>query len=619
MNFKALVFTRILLVFIFLTFFHFSFAQPKNSQISTIDPPFWFIGMNEKNLQIIIQGKNMADYSVSVNYPNLLLLNTQTTDNKDYLILNLQLNENTKAGFVNFDLKKEKQNLSFKYELKNRNQSSNKTRGLNQSDLIYLITPDRFANGDTKNDSFNDMNETGVNRKAMYSRHGGDLRGIINKLDYINDLGITAIWLNPVFENNEKSQSYHGYAITDFYKVDKRFGTNEEYKEMVNKAHEKGIKVIKDVIYNHIGDQHYLFKNLISKNWINNWPQYTQSNYRATTLMDPYASEKDKNLMTNGWFDRHMPDLNQKDTILAKYLIQTAIWWIEEFDLDAYRIDTYAYPDQIFMKKWANAILKEYPNFSVFGETWVQGTTIQSYFTSQATNKSFDSELMAVTDFQMYYALQKAVNEKFGWAEGINAVYHTLVDDFVYQHPEKHVTFLDNHDVDRFFGVVNGDFQKFRMALNILFTTRGIPSIFYGTEILMKAKGEHGLIREDFLGGWKEDSINKFIEKGRTSAENEGYNYVKNLANWRKKSEAVKNGKLIHFVPNNGVYVYFRVSNNERIMVLVNTSEKNEKINFERFDEVLKGKRETINVLNNQKISLENLELNKMESLILSF
>lgn len=619
MNFKALVFTRFLLILVFLVCYHFSFSQSKNSQISTIDPPFWFTGMKEKNMQIVLQGKNLAEFSVTVNYPDLVLLNTQTTENKDYLILNLQLNDNTKAGLVNFELKKEKEKFSIKYELKSRNQSSNSTRGLNQSDLIYLITPDRFANGDTKNDSFNDMNEIGVNRKAMYSRHGGDLRGIINKLDYINDLGITAIWLNPVFENNEKSQSYHGYAITDFYKVDKRFGTNEEYKELVNKAHEKNIKIVKDVIYNHIGDQHYLFKNLISKNWINNWPQYTQSNYRATTLMDPYASEKDKNLMTNGWFDRHMPDLNQKDSILAKYLIQTAIWWIEEFNLDAYRIDTYAYPDQDFMKKWASAILKEYPNFSLFGETWVQGATIQSYFTSQATNKNFDSELTAVTDFQMYYALQKAVNEKFGWTEGINAVYHTLVDDFVYKNPEQHVTFLDNHDVDRFFGVVNGDFQKFKVALNILFTTRGIPSIFYGTEILMKARGEHGLIREDFLGGWKEDSVNKFLQNGRTSAENEAYNYVKNLANWRKKSEAVKSGKLIHFVPQNGIYVYFRISKEEKIMVIVNTSDKKENLNFHRFDEVLKGKRETINVLNNQKISLENLELSKMESLILSF
>ncbi len=576
------------LIFVFVLISSISFAK-KAVEIKRIDPSFWFVGMQNPELHLLVSGVDFTHIQVTTNYKGVTITDVRLAENPNFIFVDLTLAKETLPGMVALEFSGSGRETTINYPLKER-LSKHQYMGLTTTDLIYLIMPDRFANGDTSNDLIIGTEENSVNRVNDFGRHGGDLQGITDHLDYIKDLGMTALWLNPTDENNEPKESYHGYAITDHYKVDARLGTNADYKKLITSAHNRELKIIKDVVFNHFGNQHYLIKNLPSKNWINQWEEYTQSNFRAPTVFDPYASQTDKKKFQNGWFDHHMPDMNQTDTDLANYLIQNSIWWIEAYDIDAYRIDTYAYSDQKFMANWAKAIRNEFPNFFLFGETWVHGNTVQAQFVGDSfVPRPYPNYLQSVTDFQLYYALSKTVTQPFGWTEGVASVYYTLAQDLIYKNPQNLVTFLDNHDLARFYGITDKDIRKFKIGYGMLLTLRGIPQILYGSEVLMAGTENHGKIREDFWGGWATDSVNKFTQKGRSNIENEAFNYIKILANWRKTSTAITTGKLMQFVPENGVYVYFRYTNEETVMVVVNASEKIQNVALNRFAERTHG------------------------------
>jgi neopullulanase len=431
-------------------------------------------------------------------------------------------------------------------------------------------------------------------------------------------LGVTATWLNPIEENNQDRASYHGYGITDHYNIDARFGDNADYMEYVEQSHRRNMKVVKDVVYNHFGINHYLIKDLPSNDWIHNWDEYTASNYRATALFDPYVSKFDRKKMNDGWFDSTMPDMNQNNSQVSNYLIQNSLWWIENYTLDAFRIDTYAYSDQRFMSKLTKTILEEYPYFTIFGETWVTGVPTQAWFTSgKKHGKDFDSYMDGITDFNLQYAIKDAMTEETGWNTGLAKIYYTLSWDYLYANPSANVTFLDNHDVDRFLGTIDNDLEAYKMALTILMTTRGIPQLYYGAEINMNRAGHHGHIREDFPGGWSQDNINKFEPEQRSLEENETWNHISKLANWRKDSPAIKDGKLIQFVPENNLYVYFRVADDQKVMILINTS--NEEMRFEgkRFEEILQNHTNAMDILSDKIVDLKDLYIEKRSSKVL--
>jgi glycosidase len=584
----------------------------KAQKIERIDPPFWWTGMQNDTLELLIKGVDLSD-DVQLNSENVVLVSAETNENSNYLFIELYIPNGTPAE--SFKIHTGKKHVT--YQLKARNNQNKSLMGLNPSDLVYLITPDRFANGNTKNDVIKGMKEEVVNRAEPYDRHGGDIAGMQSKIDYFSDLGVTALWINPLLENDQPKESYHGYAITDHYLIDPRFGTNAEYKAFIDACHAKGIKVIMDVVYNHFGNEHYLIKDRPENDFVHNWPEFTQTNYRATSLHDPYASELDKKLMTDGWFDKHMPDINQKNSHVAKYMTQNSIWWIEEFGIDAFRIDTYAYPDKDYMSQFAKRIAGEYPQFFMFGETWVHGPQVQSWFVENNPQNPNNTNLQSVTDFQLAFALQKGLKEKHGWTDGINRVYYVLSGDYMYKQPENLVTFLDNHDIARIYGLLDQDIRKYKMANAILLTTRGIPQMYYGSEILMKATDGHGEIREDFWGGWPDDTINKFEAAGRTELENEAFEYIKTLANFRKNSKAITEGKLVQFVPKDGVYCYFRYTENEQVMVIMNASEEKRTESLSRYSERLLGSIKFTDIFTNSSVEItKTLELKPYETKI---
>lgn len=589
-------------------------AQPEPLHVC---PPNWWVGFEQDTLQILIHQKDVGERTVILNHPSVKLLKQEGTANPNYLFVDLLIKPDTKPGPVDLELiHKSGKPQILKYDLLERSEGSKNRFGVDSEDLIYLIFPDRFANGDESNDVDPTKIDQRIIRDSMFVRHGGDISGIKQRLDYVSDLGATALWINPLLENDQPLESYHGYAYTDHYEIDSRFGTNQEYTELVDAAHSKDLKVLIDVVFNHVGNEHWLFKDMPDSTWFNWWDEFQRTSYRAPTLLDPHASELDRKIMSDGWFTHHMPDLNQRNSKLAKYLIQNSIWWVESSGVDGFRIDTYAYSDQDFMRNWAKAIKAEYPKLSFFGETWVHGATIQSFFTEKnGVRGNFDSHLPGVTDFQSYYAINEALTKEQGWIEGAARLYYTLAKDGIYEDPMANVVFLDNHDLSRFYSMVNQDFQKWKMGITWLLTTRGIPMIYYGTEILMKNFADpDGKVREDFPGGWKDDPINKFKEEGRTKSENDAFDFLQNLARFRKESDALKTGKMIQFVPVDGIYVYFRVSENETVMVVLNTSDKDKQIDLSRFDECIKGRRNPMDVMLLEKMKLNESPTIKAQS-----
>ena len=557
-----------------------------------IYPTNWWIGFKNPKLQLMIHSEGIGKglTSISINYPGVIVEKVNRVENPNYVFVDLKILPSARPGMLNIKCKRiDLPALDLPYELKSRNKENGKTRvqGVTSSDMIYFIMPDRFSNGDPSNDKIPGLLEVSTNKDSLRGRHGGDLVGIEQHLNYIKDLGATTLWLTPVIINDMARASYHGYAFTDHYTVDPRFGGESAYHHLIETAHSKGLKIIQDAVYNHVGLQHITVKDLPMKDWLNQWDKYQNTSFKDQTLMDPYASAQDKKIMTNGWFEPQMPDLNQQNPYVANYLVQHAIWTTENFGIDGWRIDTYAYCDRDFMNRCNQALLNEYPKIGIFAETWVHGVINQSFFTRNIYQMPYKSNLPGVTDFQLHFAMDDALTQKYGWLEGLSSLYSTLANDFVYQDPYKNCIFLDNHDMNRFFSTVGKDIMKYKMGINWLFTLRGIPELYYGTEILMSGttNPSDALVRQDFPGGWPDDKVNKFESSGRTKEENEAFDYVKTLANFRKHSNAIKTGKLMQFVPYGGTYTYFRYTSSECIMVVSNTNEKKETIAVNRFTE----------------------------------
>lgn len=602
--------------------YYYRYAKGGKVDQARIEPPFWWVGMHHPTVELIIYDQDIKNASVSVNYPGVKVNKVSQEQNPNYLFVELTIGPGAAAGKFPIVLTSNGKSKSYEYELRNRNNGAGRAQGLTSADFIYTLMPDRFANGDPGNDSYADMNAGGTHRGKIFFRHGGDILGIMERLDYLQDLGVTAIWPTPVLENDQPYASYHGYAVTDHYQIDKRFGSNELYLQFVEKCHARGMKVVMDIIHNHVGDQHWFIRDLPSEDWIHQFPEFTRSIYREPVWMDPYGSETDKNATANGWFDRHMPDLNQKNPHLANFLIQNNIWWIEYSGHDAYRIDTYYYPDQEFLSKWCKRIKDEYPNFHLFGETWVHGPAVQAFFTqNNHLVEGFNSNLPGVTDFQIHYAITESISGKQGWTDGVNKLYYTLAQDFLYEDPYRNVLFLDNHDTNRYFSSIGENMAKYKSGIALMMTLRGIPSIYYATEILMTGQGgafgEAG--RRDFPGGWRDDKVDKFKASGRSPKEQEAFEYVRKLAQYRKQNPVLHRGKLMQYVPDNGVYTYFRYDGKKTVMVVFNSTDKPVEVATARFHERLAGYNSAMDVISGQtlgnlaKISLQPSETKVLE------
>lgn len=593
--------------------------------VPRVEPPNWWVDMEDTQLEILLYEKDVANYaSVIVDYEGVTVEYVKREANPNYLFIGLNIAPGTRPGSIQLNLaSRDRAKKMLRYDLLAHPRAGWEGREkLGQQDLIYLIMPDRFANGDPGNDIVAGTKDQLLNRQKFFFRHGGDLQGIIDKLSYLEELGVTALWLNPVLENDQPYASYHGYAVTDHYRIDRRFGTNEKYRELCQKAHEKGIKVIMDVIFNHVGDEHYLMRDLPGTDWIHQWPEYTKTTYRAPTLLDPHASKYDRKLMTDGWFDKHMPDLNQQQPQLANYLIQNSIWWTMYSGQDAFRIDTYAYADGVFAAEWNRRLQREIPHLGIYGETWVHGAAIQAWFTGgRGIHQDFDTHLPGVTDFQLYYAINEALGRGPGWTEGVNRIYYTLAKDYLYADPSKNVVFLDNHDIARIFTTLGQDKIKMKSALSLLLTMRGIPMLYYGTEVGLTgaggAFGEGG--RVDFPGGFPGDDKDLFDEDVRTGISAELHDFIQRLARFRKGSKALTKGTLTQFVPRDGVYVYFRRAGNETVMVAFNGNEAAVTLDdLQPYQEMLAGYRTGEDITRGiREVPLQDLELKGKETRVI--
>lgn len=575
-------------------------------------PENWWVGMKWNQVQVLIRNEKTAigQSAVQIQYPGVTVKQVHRFKNSNYLAVDLVIAPSAKPGKVELRISQsgKTDRVNFVLKAKRIGNGTKYAKGVTSEDLMYLIMPDRFANGNEANDRVPGMLDQSLNRDTVFNRHGGDLQGITQHLSYFNKMGITALWLNPVLVNDMKDRTEHGYAFTDHYRIDPRLGGEAAYHELIQHANEKGIKVIQDAVYNHVGTQHILFKDQPDSTWFNRWPSFTQTSYKDQVLFDPYASDKDKKIMSDGWFVRSMPDWNHRNKFVEQFLIQHAIWTVEEFGIDGWRIDTYAYNDLEFMNRCNAALYKEYPKLTLFGETWVHGVVNQAFFCENNMQIPFKSNLQATTDFQtLLYGIQPALNEPFGWTEGINKLYITLTQDLLYKDPMQQVIFLDNHDIPRFYSVVGKDVKKYKMALAWLMTCRGIPQLYYGNEVLMEGftSPNDGYVRKDFPGGWKGDQKNAFTGEGLSSEEKDMQDYVAKLANFRKKSPAITKGKMKQFVPKDGLYVYFRYHDSQVLMCVMNTSSKDHKVKLSDYSEMTQDYKQGLDILTDTTIGTE--------------
>lgn len=590
-------------------------AQKIVPTVQRVEPLSWWTGMKDPNLQLMVYGQNISSTTVAMNYPGVEVVKVHPAENKNFLFIDLLIKPEAKPGnvVINFNYDKKKK-LVYNFELKERDKNR-VTNVIDQNDIIYLVTPDRFVNGNPNNDAVTGLKE-GKNRSFHGGRHGGDIEGVLSKINYMDDLGVTALWLNPVLENDMKEYSYHGYATTDYYKVDPRYGTNELYKKLGDDLHAKDMKLIMDMVFNHCGLEHWWMKDMPFADWVHDYPDYKITNYSISSLSDPHAAESDQKQMERGWFVSQMPDLNHDNPFMATYLIQNSIWWVEYAGLDGIRMDTYPYNKKEFMSEWAKKVHDEYPSLYLVGETWVENEALEALWSNRGPSYKgeFNSNMNSMTDFPLCFAMHKAFKKEGSMFE----LYRVLSQDFVYYDAALNKTFADNHDMDRIFSVMDEDINKFKLAMTFFLTTRGIPQLYYGTEILMKGRGDHGIIREDFPGGWTEDTRNAFSASGRTDAENEAFDHIQKLLKWRRSSEAFNNGHLKHFIPFDNVYVYNQKSDKESVVVIINNSDKSVKPDMSRFGEILKGYDGATELLTNKKIvNLNEVEIDANTSMVL--
>ncbi len=581
-----------------------------SAQIQRTEPPFWYAGMQNPELQILFYGKNIAANEVTVSN-NIIINNVTKTENPNYIFVTIDT-KNVPASELTFTFKnKGKVAFTQKYLLKQRRQNSALRKSYDASDVMYLIMPDRFANGNPNNDSTSDTNEK-ADRNNPGGRHGGDIEGIIKNLDYIKELGATAIWSTPLCEDNDPRGSYHGYGQSDVYKIDPRYGTNEDYVRLSSEMHKRGMKLILDYVTNHWGAEHWSVKDLPTYNWLHQFPGYKQTNYRMTTQFDINAAKSDAQLCADGWFVKSMPDLNQSNPLMLNYLIQNAIWWIEYADLDGFRVDTYSYNDKAGIAKWTKAITDEYPYFNIAGEVWMHDQAQMAYWQKDSKIGAIDnynSYLPSVMDFTLHDALGNVFNEdKAEWDKGMIKIYENFTNDFLYPNINNILIFAENHDTQRFNEIYKNDFNKYKMAMTLIATVRGIPQIYYGSEIGMagnKDKGDAD-IRRDFPGGWNGDTNNAFTKSGRTEEQNKFFDFTAKLFNWRKTNDAVHFGKMKHYIPENNVYVYFRYTDAKSVMVVINNSDKPQTFGTARFQESIHNFTSGKDILSGKNLTLSS-------------
>ena len=588
-----------------------------SQQIERIEPPFWWEGFKNTSLQLLIYGENISNLDFKIKSDIVELVSVEKAENPNYIFLNLEVNDKGISGDFDIDYGEN----SIKYNINKKELDSENHFGFSSSDVLCLITPDRFINGDYTNDNHPDMLEKAT--RGPWGRHGGDLKGINDNLNYLIDLGYTAIWLNPILENNMIKSSYHGYSTTDYYKVDPRFGSNEEFKSLTKKADKMGVKMVMDIIPNHSGSEHWFVKDPPFSNWLNFNNSYSQTTHRRQTVQDIHASEYDKKHFSDGWFVETMPDLNQKNKFMSTYLIQNAIWWIEYSGIKGYRVDTYPYADKNFMSDWTYEIMNEYPNFNIVGEEWSDTPIITSYWQAGKTNHDgYISYLPSLMDFPLQISFSEALNDEITWGKGFVKPYRTIAYDFLYGDPYNLVVFPDNHDMTRFLTQVDNDLNLFKMGLVFYTTVRGIPQFYYGTEVLMNSNDNprsHDVIRSEFPGGWKDHKVSALTGMGLTSDQIEFQNFFKRLLNWRKNNKVIHEGKFIHFTPKEQVeiYSYFRILGDKIVWTIFNRKEETQTIKLEKYQEVLKGKSKGYDVINDKTIDLSNLKISPKSALII--
>ena len=592
-----------------------------HAQIDKVEPPFWWSDMNLSEVQIMFYGKNIAQNEVSVSN-GLTIKSIQKTENPNYLFVTIDT-KNIMAQEFAFTFKNDKKSFTQNYAVKERRENSKYRKSYDSSDVIYLIMPDRFANGNPNNDNSKSTKEI-ANRSLPGGRHGGDIEGLIKNLDYIKELGATAVWPTPLCEDNDDNYSYHGYGQSDVYKIDPRYGTNEEYVKLSAELHQRGMKNIMDYVTNHWGWKHWMYNDLPTYNWIHQFPGYSQSNYRMTTQFDNNASKVDTKQCMDGWFVPSMPDLNQSNPLVLNYLTQNAIWWIEYADLDGFRVDTYSYNDKEGISKWTKAITDEYPHFNIVGEVWMHDQAQMSYWQKDSkigAIQSYNSNLPSVMDFTLHDAIGNVFNEdRQSWDRGMIQVYDNFANDFLYPNPNNLLVFAENHDTGRFNEIYKSDFKKYQMAMTLIATVRGIPQLYYGSEIGMKGdkgKGDAD-IRRDFPGGWNGDANNAFTKQGRTAEQQKFFEFSSKLFTWRKSKEVIHSGKTTHYVPDNNVYVYFRYNEKETVMVIINNNSEKQTLKTNRFKESIQNLKSGKEVLSGTTFDLNNdIEIEGKSALIL--
>ena len=592
------------------------------SQIERIEPASWWVGMKYNEPTLLIYGKNISDLLPTISYKGVQIIKIDTVENKNYLFVTLKIDGNAKPGIVKINLTKSKKIIATKdFVISERETNRANRSSFSTKDAFYLISPDRFSNGDPTNDIIPGLNETIVDRNGENARHGGDIQGIINHLDYIQSLGFTQIWSTPLTENNELSYSYHGYATTDFYKIDPRFGTNELFKKMVTESKKRGIGVVWDIVLNHCGAEYYFIKDLPSKDWVNFYKTKTRTNHIKYTVTDIYASGVDKKEYTDGWFDSQMADLNQKNPLVAKFLIENSIWWIEYAGLSGLRVDTYSYSDKDFLALWTKTILNEYPNMNIVGEENTSDASLTSYWQIDKNNTdNYKCYLPSLMDFSLTHSVVKSLNESNSNPSSWNYVYESISHDFLFPQPYNQMIFPDNHDIDRIYSRIGKNLPLWKLNIALFMTMRGYPQFFYGTEVLMtnERSGSDGQRRSDFYGGWLSDKKNAFTGKGLTTEELDAQRYFSKLLNWRKNCPVFANGQLTHYAPRNNIYVYFRYNESQNIMIILNSNETDQVLDTKRYTESLKDKTVGIDVMSGKKYDMKtSVILPKQTALIL--
>ncbi|WBL26861.1 glycoside hydrolase family 13 protein [Zunongwangia sp. HGR-M22] len=586
------------------------FSGVIQAQIDKMEPPFWWSDMKLQELQIMFYGKNIGTYEVTSE--DEVVINTiRKTENLNYVFVTINSGD-IAAGDYEFTFsKKGKKTITKTFELKQRAEGSALREGFDASDAIYLIMPDRFANGNPENDSSVQMQEK-ADRSKQGGRHGGDIQGIIDHLDYLDDLGVTALWSTPLLADDDAGYSYHTYAQSDVYKIDPRYGTNADYKRLADELHQKDMKLIMDYVTNHWGSEHWMIKDLPTYDWIHQFPGYENSNYRITTQYDPHKSERDFTYCVDGWFTGTMPDLNQSNPLVLNYLIQNAIWWIEYSGLDGFRVDTYSYNDKKGIAKWTKAIMDEYPYFNIVGEVWMHDQAQISYWQKDSpigAIQDYNSNLPSVMDFTLHDAMTSMFNEPdASWDRGMIKAYENFVNDFLYADTDNLMVFMGNHDTGRFNEISEGNFQKYKMAITMIATVRGTPQLYYGDEIGMrgdKAKGD-GAIRQDFPGGWEGDEQSAFTAEGRTEIQNRYFDFTSKLLNFRKENEVLQFGKMLQFLPEKNVYIYFRYNDENSVMVIINNSAEDQILDLKNYAEGIQD-----STSGKEIISGENIQLNE--------